>query len=646
MLPIHALVMYKTKPATVLASDTDRILIHTIEGEERRVRPKDVALLHQGPIERLPAGQASAEVEDALALLVEEYPDGLSLISWKEFAELAWGDSTAERIVIVWYALSGNPRVELLNEGVRVRGQEEYHKLSEKEEKRQKVAETRDAFIDAFRHAWKAHETSFGDTNPLFQQFFDELGRYARGLSEDSPLAKEIGIKLTSQTVHEALLATGYWKDSFNPWPERNGCTLSSPPAPETMAERPELALERVDLRHLPSYAIDNAWSNDPDDAISIEGEKIWIHVADPASILSPGSRLDNEAMARGSTLYLPEKIIPMLHFSLVQALGLGLDRESKALSFGITLKDDGRIADTEIVPSIVKVERLTYEQADIMLEKNSTLQKLEAYSAIRAALRRRQNAIDIEFPEVAIRANNGDPSFVSVPQTRSARMVQEFMILAGEAVARWAYERGLPFPFATQEPPVSSSLAGCGLGPSESPSENYNRRRVMRATLVSTTCFAHAGLGLSFYSQVTSPLRRYQDLLAHYQIHAFLAGSSRPGDASLPTPKASLLLDTEAMNERLYSYSQQAARNRQAERDSRAHWTLVYLSRHRDWKGRAIVLDASSENAQILIPEFGYETQLRIPRGIKPDETISIALRRASISEQFASFDRIPNFG
>ncbi len=642
MVPLHSLVMYKTKPAIVLSCDAERILIRGIGGEERRVRLKDLILLGAGPISAFSEGQPSNEAMEALALLQEEHPEGLALISWREFADLAWGDAQAEHIVAAWRSLLGNPAVEILDEGIRIRSRDEHQKLLEREEKKKKVAESKTAFIDAFRRAWKKRDPALIDKNPLFQPFFEELARCARGLSEESLLARELGIKTTPQAIHEALLATGYWNTTFNPWPERNGCILSSPPAPESFDERPELELERLDLRGLSSYAIDNAWSNDPDDAISFDGERVWIHVADPASILLPTSKIDDEAMARGSTLYLPERTIPMLHSSLVQALGLGLAPESKALSFGIRLKEDGRIADTLIVPSVVKVERLTYEQADAMLERNPVLQKLQALAEIRAGLRRSQGSVDIDFPEVAIKVKGEDPVFLPVPQTRSARMVQEFMILAGEAAARWAYEQKLPFPFASQDPPVSASLAGCGQGPSQSLAENYGRRRVMKAAIISTSCAAHAGLGLSFYSQVTSPLRRYQDLLAHYQIHAMLA-KERGARHSRSATDAAVPLDSETLNARLYCSSQQAAKNRQAERDSRAHWTLVHLSRHKDWRGPGLVLDASSENGQIFIPEFGHEVQMRLPRGTKPDETVMLALRRASIPELSASFDIVP---
>jgi exoribonuclease-2 len=140
----------------------------------------------------------------------------------------------------------------------------------------------------------------------------------------------------------------------------------------------------------------------------------------------------------------------------------------------------------------------------------------------------------------------------------------------------------------------------------------------------------------------VTSPLRRYQDLLAHYQIHAVLAAANKLERNNAPS-EPDLLISADTMNERLFRYSNQAAKNRQAERDSRAHWTLVYLSMNPDWRGEGIVLDASAETGQIFIPQFGYEFQTRIPRGIHVDSRVSLALRRVSVPDLFASFDILP---
>jgi len=182
-----------------------------------------------------------------------------------------------------------------------------------------------------------------------------------------------------------------------------------------------------------------------------------------------------------------------------------------------------------------------------MIVESDSTLHKLQHIAEQRKKLRQLQGAIDIEFPEIVVKVENGAIHFNPVPHTQAAHIVQELMILAGEAAARWAYMQNLAFPYVTQEPPISEERAGSGLGPTSSLAENYARRRMMRAAIVSSTCSAHAGLGLSFYSQVTSPLRRYHDLLAHYQISASI---------NERTP-----LSAEALETRLYRASLQIAK-------------------------------------------------------------------------------------
>ncbi|MCX8013677.1 MAG: RNB domain-containing ribonuclease [Rectinema sp.] len=640
MVPIHALVFHRTKPAIVLATENDRITIRTIDGEEKRIREKDLAIAHIGPVASFgpkPEDLPNHQVQEALELLMSEHPEGISLVSWGDFTELAWNSPQPSNIVLAWYSLKENPEVELFDGGIRIRSEEERNRIAEKALRKKLAIESRSRFLSALRLALKKKDPSPISNESEFIPFLEELARYARGKSTDCPLAREAGLKLTPEAVHEALLACGYWSIETNPWPERIGCILTPPEWDGMLQERKELGIERVDLRHLPSYAIDNAWSHDPDDAISLDGDTVWVHVADPASMIEPQSTLDREAMERGSTLYLPERIISMLPEALVQTLGLGLVSESPALSFGMTLDSEGRLIQTTLVPSVVKVTRLSYEEADSLLDQNPTLNRLAKIAALRSEYRRRQGAIDISFPEVSIRVNQGNPVFLTVPETISSRMVQEFMILAGEAAARWAYRAAIPFPYASQESPTSPESAGVGAGLSESLAENFRRKRSMRASVISPVCAAHSGLGLSFYSQVTSPLRRYQDLVAHYQIHAMLAAQKSNADADR------LLISSESLEERMYRFSAGAGRNREAERNSRVHWTLVFLERHREWQGEGIILDCGSEYGQIFIPEFGYEFQSRIPRGLKPDAKILLKLRRVSIPELQASFDIIP---
>src|ERR1035437_4540781 len=100
-----------------------------------------------------------------------------------------------------------------------------------------------------------------------------------------------------------------------------------------------------LDVTYLPAFAIDNAWTTDPDDALSLEGpNRLWVDVADVAALFFPDSPADIEARSRASSLYLPEMTVPMLPVGASERLGLGIRDVSPALSFGLNLDSEGGI--------------------------------------------------------------------------------------------------------------------------------------------------------------------------------------------------------------------------------------------------------------------------------------------------------------
>jgi exoribonuclease-2 len=198
-------------------------------------------------------------------------------------------------------------------------------------------------------------------------------------------------------------------------------------------------------------------------------------------------------------------------------------------------------------------------------------------------------------------------------------------MLLAGEAAARWAFERRLAFPFYGQEAPADAGDAARGSGLSA----EFAKRRLMRGGILGPTPTAHRGLGLPFYAQVTSPLRRYQDLLGHMQIRAFLEGRE-PLDADEVARRCAL------------AQAGQAA-TRQAERGSELHWTLAYLKRNPEWTGEGIIVGQIGSAAyQVYLPELGLETKLKLGGGRELDETLSLRLARVELSTLESSFDEL----
>jgi exoribonuclease-2 len=371
---------------------------------------------------------------------------------------------------------------------------------------------------------------------------------------------------------------------------------------------------DRVDLTRLAAYAIDDLGNQDPDDALSLEGDRLWVHIADVAALVPPGSEADVEGRARGANIYLPEQTIPMLPTQATQILGMGLNEVSPALSFGIDFDQRADVLGLEIVPSWVRVTRLTYEQAETRID-DSPLRELHALAKRHEARRLDDGAVAMAFPETAIRVVDGAVAIRPLPPLRSRDVVREAMLIAGGAVARFAVEHNIPLPFSTQEPPAP--------GTATQPvtlSEMFALRRTLRPRQMSSIPAPHAGLGMHLYAQVTSPLRRYLDLVAHQQLRAYLRGQDPLG--------------TQALVERIGAAEAVTGAINQLEQLARRHWTLVYLMQHPEWEGEGVLVARFGSRAIVLIPDLDLECRVYLREEIPLDSIINLALIEVDLPE------------
>ena len=410
---------------------------------------------------------------------------------------------------------------------------------------------------------------------------------------------KEAGFTETPEKAHKLLLDTGVWTVTKNPYPTRWG--LSTQSATQRLAPPPEE--ERITLEQ-EAYAIDNQWSTDPDDAIAFDGQHVWVHIADPASSVYPDSPIDIAARHRGATLYIPEGAVRMLAEDSLEDYALGLTPLSRALSFCIELDENGAVLSCKVLKTLVKVKRYTYEEAD-MQKDSPQLAPLYAIARRNEQRRLKAGAVSITLPEVHISVTDGIVNISPALSWESNNVVREFMLLAGEAVAKFAFKNGIPFPFVSQEKPdlptnILDGYAG-----------QYQLRRCMRSRSLGVTPMQHAGLGLGMYTQVTSPLRRYSDLVAHQQLRAFIDG--RP------------LLNKDTMLERIAAGDAAAGASVKAERKSNLHWTLVYLTQNPQWEGDAVVVELKGKQALCLIPSLAQETLLTPSRTVALNDTIKV---------------------
>jgi len=596
-IPKHSLVLYKNKPA-IVESIADKIEITLPDKSSKRVRPKDILMLHPGPVKSADLTAEEIDLQEAWDLL-----DGESC-SLQELTELAAGDYTPENSWSVWNSVAEG----LLFEGdpgdlaPRSLQSIEQDKLKLEQKANQEAAEK--AFYDNIKNA-----TLTDDDRKRLQ----EVEMVALGLRDKSQILVALDIKQTAEAAHRFLIECGYWTAEFNPLPGRNAVELQQPEVP--VAQLPDE--ERLDLTHLQAWAIDDAGSSDPDDAISLDGDRIWVHIADVAALVEHDSEMDLEARKRAANLYLPEKVVHMLPTEITDQLGLGLLETSPALSIGFRLNDDNQLTDIEITPSLLKVTRISYDDADTQMD--TTFADLDAVCERFYKHRCSNNAAKIDLPEASVKVDQqGRVVIKPLARIRSRMMVTDAMLMAGCAIARFCADHDIPIPFATQPEPAEISYP-------ETPSEMFAYRRKFKASRTSLDESPHFGLGLACYTRVTSPLRRYMDLIIHQQLRLFISGKA--------------LLSREDLETKLLAVDQQSGALRRTERQSNHHWKLVYLKQNSHWVGDAIIVNIDERKTDVIIPELAMEVKIRTRENFALDDTIRLKCTGIDLPEQEAFF-------
>jgi exoribonuclease-2 len=593
-----SLVLYKTHPARVL-SVGEKIEIELENGQTKRVRSKDIEILHPGPIKHLnELTPQTGEIEEAWSIL--EGND----TNLKELTELIYSQFTPATAWATW---------QLIIDGLLFTGTIDTITAHSRAKVEQDRKERNDK--DIARREWAEFITRLRAFSvlPEDRERLQEVEKVALGQTENSRILEALEIKATKENAHRFLIEINYWHPTYNPYPLRCNINLTPP-----HFSVPNLPLEtRRDLTHLESYAIDNEGNQDPDDAISLDGNTLWVHIADVAALVSPDDQLDQEARIRGSNLYIPESVTPILPWSITHTLGLGLQTPSPALSFGISIDDTGN-SQLEICSSWVHVQRISYQVAETRLDRTPFNLLLQITDKFRER-RKTQGASFIELPEVELKLVDGVLRIRPQERLRSRDLVADAMLMAGEAVAIYCHRYNIPIPYVTQSPPENpqhpTDLAGM-----------WTYRRQFKPSRLSTELAAHAGLGLTAYTRVTSPLRRYSDLLVHQQLRAHLAGNE--------------LINNEQMASRVDVAELNSINVRKAERLSNHHWKMIWLKQHPEWKGKAVVMEREQERLTVIIPELALETKVRLQGGnANLNDRVLLKLREVDLAELTAYF-------
>lgn len=331
----------------------------------------------------------------------------------------------------------------------------------------------------------------------------------------------------------------------------------------------------RLDLRSLPTVTIDGADAKDLDDAVTISrreegGYTLGVHIADVTHYVKEGSALDREALKRGTSVYLVDRVIPMLPHRLsngICSLNEGTDR--LALSCMMELDEEGNVEGHQIAETVIRVDRrMTYDAVNDIVEKEDPkvmaeyeefvpmFQLMAHVSHILRERRKKRGAIDFDFPESRILLDaKGKPLEIAIRERNTAtRLIEDFMLAANETVAEDYFWQSLPFLYRTHDKPDGEKMEQFSIflhnfgyrirlqqgeiHPKElqklleqiqdTPEEILLSRltlRSMRQAKYTTLCSGHFGLAARYYTHFTSPIRRYPDLQIHRIIKENLHG-------------------------------------------------------------------------------------------------------------------------
>lgn len=335
----------------------------------------------------------------------------------------------------------------------------------------------------------------------------------------------------------------------------------------------------REDLRDMLIFTIDGDDARDFDDAISLSimengNYYLGVHIADVSEYVTDGSALEHEAYERGTSVYLADRVIPMLPVSLSNGIcSLNPKTDRLTLSVFMEITGDGQVLSHKLCKSVIcSKERMTYNNVNKILEENDselcnrysymipTLKLMEGLAQILRKKRDTRGAIQFDFPESHVIVNDaGEPIEIEKEiRGTSNKMIEEFMLVANETVAEYAFWAEIPFIFRNHEAPslekiktfnafiLKFGIAIKGKIDRDNPIKpkalqkvldevkDTPEERIVSSTMLQSLMKAkyseenlgHFGLAAKYYCHFTSPIRRYPDLAIHRILKKFLDGT------------------------------------------------------------------------------------------------------------------------
>jgi exoribonuclease-2 len=386
----------------------------------------------------------------------------------------------------------------------------------------------------------------------------------------------------------------------------------------------------RKDLTGLSLMTIDGQATLDFDDAISIEDHgdyyHLGIHIIDVGHFIKKGDLIDQEALVRGSSIYMPDQKISMIPACLAENLcSLKAGQLRPAISIMVKLSKSCEIIDYEIIPSLIRVERqLTYYDVNIIAQDSN-----EIIILLNIAEQFRQNrmaagAIQITLPDINVWVDeNNEVTVNKVNRESPGRMlVSEIMIMANWLMAKFLAEHNTPAIYRSQIAPRDRLFKGT----EGSLFQNCMQRRLLSRFVLSPKPEHHSGLGLDAYVTATSPIRKYFDLSTQRQIRAVLGLEVAYTLKEIDNIIQVLEVPMSCVSKLQFN------RHR--------YWLLKYLEKRIGQKEEAVVLYKKRNTYHIVISEYMIECELPLSSGIdlKPEDLIQITIQHVNARKNVLS--------
>ncbi len=640
----------KIVAAVVIRSERNKLSLLTQDNKHDKIPSTKVLFCFPGfatlPIEHAPIlaslkdyvkqrqeEAASIPLQELWEVIVEDNVN--TLWSLNEIAELYYGDTAqTEHLSIIHRALaSDNTWFIRKGDHYKARPPDQVKDILTRRRTEKLRSQERTVIGNWLKDIWLQGNSK---QYALPEGYEDAAKRYLTWLKDvalngtDSPRFKEISELLKSidiwrkDTPFRILVKAGVWSEHENLLLHRFRITPEFSPEIEEEAKNAAARLneillqpERIDLRNHHCFSIDDEDTTEIDDALSIEtvpeGYLIGIHIADASSFISADSPLDLEARDRATAIYLPTGKIRMIPAALGDnACSLVCGQERPAVSFLITFNNSFEMVETQIALSVIKVQkRYTYDQADEILHHYQPL--LDICNTLRAA-REKRGAVTLPFPRASIKVDKNFNVYLELekPGGPSQIVVSELMILANRLAGELFHGKNAPAYFRSQAPPDKEIPQKNDY----TPDELYRLRRHLRKGELSLDPASHSGLGLDAYVQVTSPIRRYVDLLMQRQLKSLLRSDS-------------LFYQREELEALLPSLKEALSQAEQIERDQKAYWTMKFLETKRWEQFDAVILQNLPDKHIIILPEVAWETDCPLLRGQKlsPGDRIKVKI-------------------